>query len=315
MSGEVCVPLLVLVGLTAVGKTALSLRLAQQYGGEIISADSRLFYRGMNIGTAKPTAVEQAQVPHHLIDLCAPDETVTLGTYQQVAYGVIERVAGNGRLPLLVGGTGQYVQAVVEGWGIPRVAPQPELRQALETLGGEELARWLTALDSEAAAKIDPRNVRRVVRALEVTLVAGRPISDIQRKNPPPYDICMIGLHRERESLYRRIDARVDQMMADGLLEEVVGLRAQGYDEPLAAMSGLGYRQLLAHLRGELTLAEAVERIKFETHRFARQQATWFRLDDPKIAWFDMGGVGVETAVLEHVASWYTAARGVAADG
>ena len=315
MSGEVCVPLLVLVGLTAVGKTALSLRLAQQYGGEIISADSRLFYRGMNIGTAKPTAVEQAQVPHHLIDLCAPDETVTLGTYQQVAYGVIERVAGNGRLPLLVGGTGQYVQAVVEGWGIPRVAPQPELRQALETLGGEELARWLTALDSEAAAKIDPRNVRRVVRALEVTLVAGRPISDIQRKNPPPYDICMIGLHRERESLYRRIDARVDQMMADGLLDEVAGLLAQGYDEPLAAMSGLGYRQLLAHLRGELTLAEAVERIKFETHRFARQQATWFRLDDPKIAWFDMGGVGVETAVLEHVASWLTAARGVAADG
>ena len=309
MSGEVCVPLLVLVGLTAVGKTALSLRLAQQYGGEIISADSRLFYRGMNIGTAKPTAVEQAQVPHHLIDLCAPDETVTLGTYQQVAYGVIERVAGNGRLPLLVGGTGQYVQAVVEGWGIPRVAPQPELRQALETLGGEELARWLTALDSEAAAKIDPRNVRRVVRALEVTLVAGRPISDIQRKNPPPYDICMIGLHRERESLYRRIDARVDQMMADGLLEEVVGLRTQGYDEPLAAMSGLGYRQLLAHLRGELTLAEAVERIKFETHRFARQQATWFRLDDPQIAWFDMDGVGVETAVCDYVASWLEAER------
>ena len=309
MSGEVCVPLLVLVGLTAVGKTALSLRLAQQYGGEIISADSRLFYRGMNIGTAKPTAVEQAQVPHHLIDLCAPDETVTLGTYQQVAYGVIERVAGNGRLPLLVGGTGQYVQAVVEGWGIPRVAPQPELRQALETLGGEELARWLTALDSEAAAKIDPRNVRRVVRALEVTLVAGRPISDIQRKNPPPYDICMIGLHRERESLYRRIDARVDQMMADGLLEEVVGLRTQGYDEPLAAMSGLGYRQLLAHLRGELTLAEAVERIKFETHRFARQQATWFRLDDPQIAWFDMDGGGVETAVCDYVASWLEAER------
>ena len=309
MSGEVCVPLLVLVGLTAVGKTALSLRLAQQYGGEIISADSRLFYRGMNIGTAKPTAVEQAQVPHHLIDLCAPDETVTLGTYQQVAYGVIERVAGNGRLPLLVGGTGQYVQAVVEGWGIPRVAPQPELRQALETLGGEELARWLAALDSEAAAKIDPRNVRRVVRALEVTLVAGRPISDIQRKNPPPYDICMIGLHRERESLYRRIDARVDQMMADGLLEEVVGLRTQGYDEPLAAMSGLGYRQLLAHLRGELTLAEAVERIKFETHRFARQQAPWFRLDDPQIACFDMDGVGVETAVCDYVASWLEAER------
>ncbi|MEZ4511937.1 MAG: tRNA (adenosine(37)-N6)-dimethylallyltransferase MiaA [Chloroflexota bacterium] len=301
---SVKIPLLVLVGQTAVGKTALSLRLAQQFGGEIISADSRLFYRGMDIGTAKPTAVERALVPHHLIDLCAPDETVTLGTYQQLAYGVIEWVGKNGRLPLLVGGTGQYVQAVVEGWGIPRVAPQPALRQALEALGGDELARWLAALDPEAAAKIDPRNVRRVIRALEVTLVAGRPISDIQRKNPPPYNICLIGLHRERESLYRRIDARVDQMMADGLLDEVAGLLAQGYDEPLAAMSGLGYRQLLAHLRGELSLAEAVARIKFETHRFARQQATWFRRDDPKIAWFNMDGAGVETAVLDYVAHW-----------
>jgi tRNA dimethylallyltransferase len=266
-----------------------------------------LFYKGMDIGTAKPSVAEQALVPHHLIDLCTPDETVTLGAYQQLAYGAIDAVGRNGRLPLLVGGTGQYVQAVVEGWGIPRVAPQPELRQALEQLGGTELARWLKTLDPEAAAKIDSRNVRRVVRALEVTLVAGRPISEIQRKTPPSYDICLVGLHRDRESLYRRVDARVEQMMADGLLAEVAALRALGYDEPLAAMSGLGYRQLLAHLRGELTLAEAVDRIKFETHRFVRQQATWFRLDDPLIRWFDTGGVGVETAVSSYVAAWLQA--------
>lgn len=296
--------LLVLVGPTAVGKTALSLRLAAELKGEIISADSRLFYRGMDVGTAKPSADERAQVPHHLIDLCAPDETLTLGEYQRLAYGVIEAVLGNGRLPILVGGTGQYVRAVVEGWGIPAIAPQPKLRQALETLPGGELARWLAALDPEAAAKIDPRNVRRVIRALEVTLVAGRPISELQRKQPPPYAICQIGLTRQREALYQRIDARVEQMMAEGLLAEVEGLLAAGYDRSLPSFSGLGYQQLAAHLAGEMTLAEAVERIKFETHRFARQQGTWFRPDDPAIRWFDAGEAGAETAVFQHIRRW-----------
>jgi tRNA dimethylallyltransferase len=293
--------LLVLVGPTAVGKTALSLRLAAELNGEIISADSRLFYRGMDIGTAKPSPAERAQVPHHLIDICAPDETLTLGEYQRLAYGVIEGVLGNGRLPILVGGTGQYVRAVVEGWGIPAITPQPALRGALEALPGAELARWLAALDPEAAAKIDPRNIRRVIRALEVTLVAGRPISELQRKTPPPYAIRQIGLTRDREELYRRIDARVEQMMADGLLAEVEGLLAAGYGRSLPSFSGLGYQQLAAHLAGEMELAEAVERIKFETHRFARQQGTWFRPDDPAIRWFDMGEEGVETAVVEYV--------------
>ena len=158
--------LLVIVGPTAVGKTALSLQLAQTFGGEIVSADSRLFYKGLDIGTAKPTAAERAAVPHHLIDICPPDQTISLGEYQQMAYEVMGEIHGRGRLPILVGGTGQYVQAVVEGWGIPRIPPQPALRAALESLGGEELARWLAVLDGEAAVKIDPRNVRRVIRAL-----------------------------------------------------------------------------------------------------------------------------------------------------
>ena len=294
-------PLLVIVGPTAVGKTTLSLQLAAQFKGEIISADSRLFYRGMDIGTAKPMAVEQAIAPHHLIDICDPDETLSLGAYQQLAYETIDAVLARGHLPILVGGTGQYVMAVVQGWGIPEVPPQPVLREALAALGGAELARWLAALDPVAAERLDPRNVRRVIRALEVTLVAGRPISQLQKKSPPPYDICLVGLQREREVLYGRIDARVDQMMAAGLLEEVIRLRDAGYGRDLPAMSGLGYRQLWQYLDGELTLEEAVERIKFETHRFVRHQANWFQRQDAAITWFDMEEPGVESAVIDFV--------------
>lgn len=299
-------PLLALVGPTAVGKTALSLHLAAEFDGEIVSADSRLFYRGLDIGTAKPTLEERGItgdrpfIPHHLIDICSPDETITLGEYQQLAYAAIESIQARGRLPILVGGTGQYVKAVVEGWNIPRVAPQPALRQALEQLGDAELARWLHALDAQAAAKIDPRNVRRVVRALEVILSTGRPISALQHKTPPPYRSLTIGLFLERDTLYTRIDERVDAMMAAGLLEEVASLKAAGYDRRLPAMSGLGYRQLWAYLAGEMSLAEAVERIKFETHRFARQQATWFRRDDPTIVWFEASEVAAITAAVRH---------------
>lgn len=302
-------PLLVLAGPTAVGKTALSLRLAEAFQGEIVSADSRLFYRGLDIGTAKPSPLEQAQVPHHLIDICAPDETLTLGEYQDLAYEIIARIQAREHLPMLVGGTGQYIMAVVEGWGIPRVPPQPRLRAALEDVGGPELARWLAKLDPEAAERIDARNVRRVVRALEVTLVSGRPITQLQEKQPPPYDICIVGLSRDREALYERIDERVDQMMSAGLLGEVRALRDAGYDPRLPALSGLGYRQLLDHLAGKLSLAEAVERIKFETHRFARQQNTWFREDDPRINWFEMSEPGVEARIMAYVGDWLAGSR------
>jgi len=297
-------PLLVLVGPTAAGKTDLALQLAAEFHGEIISADSRLLYCGMDIGTAKPTSAEQARVTHHLIDVCTPGESLTLAQYQRRAYHAIEAVQGRGHLPILVGGTGQYVKAVIEGWQVPKVAPQPHLRQALASLGRPELVRWLRFLDPAAAAKLDPRNQRRLVRALEVTLVSGYPISYLQRKKPPPYHSRIVGLHWERESLYQRIDERVDQMMNAGLLAEVKGLRDAGYSRQLPAMSSLGYRQLWDHLEGELTLTEAIERIKFETHRFARQQATWFRKDDPAITWFDMGKENVLPAVRHLVRSW-----------
>lgn len=279
--------LLVVVGATAVGKTSLSIALAQALSGEIVSADSRLFYHGLNIGTAKPTPDEQKGIPHHLMDLCQLDQTFTLGEYQRQAYQTITEIHQRGKLPILVGGTGQYVWAVVEGWSIPELPPQPQLRELLAQLGGEELNRWLRHLDPARAAELDPRNVRRVIRALELILLTGKRMSDLLQKSPPAYQTLIIGLTADRDWLYRRIDARVDQMMADGLLAEVVALWGK-YDRKVPALSGLGYQQLISYLAGETTLPQAIERIKFETHRFARQQNTWFRLDDPRIHWFNI---------------------------
>ena len=284
-------PLVAIIGPTAVGKTAISLRLAETFDGEVVSADSRQIYRGMDIGTAKVSPEERRRVPHHLLDLVDPDQPLTLAEYQKLAYAAIDGILRRGKLPLLVGGSGLYVQAVLEGWTIPRVPPNPALRAALEREAEERgeaaLHRWLAALDPQAAARIDPRNVRRVIRALEVCLTAGQPISELQAKRPPPYRILRIGLTMPREVLYRRIDERVDRMIALGLVEEVRGLLAKGYGLELPAMSGLGYRQIGLYLRGEMTLEEAVARIKRETRRFVRQQYTWFGLDDPAIRWFD----------------------------
>lgn len=297
-------PLLVLVGPTAIGKTAFSLKLGQKYSGEIVSADSRLLYKGLDIGTAKPNPAERSLVPHHLIDVCQPDETITLGQYKRMAEATIGDIQERGNLPFLVGGTGQYIRAIVEGWGIPEVPPQEQLREILEVLGQDELFRWLRYLDRESAGRIDPRNVRRVIRALEVTLITGRPMSVMQRKTPPDYNILMLGLTCNREQLYARIDARVDKMMDRGFLEEVTQLRKSGYDRSLPSMSGLGYRQIWAYLERECTLEEAIERIKFETHRFVRQQYTWFRLDDEKIHWFDVLELGWQKSAEDCVEKW-----------
>jgi tRNA dimethylallyltransferase len=302
-------PLLVIVGPTAVGKTALSLRLARDFDGEIVSADSRQIYRGLDIGTAKVTPEEQAAAPHHLLDVVEPDEIVTLANFQERAYAGIDAIHRRGRLPILVGGTGQWVWAVVEGWGIPRVPPDPALRAELEALaqaiGPQAFHEQLAAVDQQAAGKIDPRNVRRVIRALEVYQKTGRPISEHQRKSPPPYHVSMIGLTMPRERLYDRIDRRIERMLERGLVAEVKRLVEAGYGWDLPAMSGLGYRQIGQYLRGEVSLAEAVALLKKETRRFVRQQSTWFRLDDNRINWFDVGQ-GVERlypAISEAVRS------------
>ena len=228
-----------------------------------------------------------------------PDQVLSLAEYQALAYAAIADIHARGRLPFLVGGTGQYIHAVIEGWRIPEVAPQPELRAELEVKaradGAEALHGWLAALDPTAAARIDYRNVRRVIRALEVCLVTGQPISELQRKNPPPYDIVQIGVTRPRPELYARIDARVDQMIEAGLVDEVRRLADAGYDWELPAMTGLGYRQIGEYLRGEVTLDEAIARIKKGTRRFVQQQYNWFRLEDPAIRWVDPGVAGIRS--------------------
>jgi tRNA dimethylallyltransferase len=283
---------LVIVGPTAVGKTALSLHLAEAFDGEIVSADSRSFYRGMDIGTAKPTPEERARVPHHLIDIADPHETVGLAEYQDMAYAAIDDIHTRGKLPILVGGTGQYIQGVVEGWRIPRVAPHPDLREELEEKAQREspyvLHDWLARLDPQAAEDIHPHNVRRVIRALEVCLVTGRPISEQQGKEPPPYSVLEIGLTMAREALYERADRRLKMMIAAGLPGEVQGLLAQGYDWSLPAMSAVGYAEFQPRFEGEATLDEVVAEIESDLHRFIRHQYNWFDLDDPDIRWFDV---------------------------
>ena len=274
-------PLIAIVGPTAVGKTTLAVRLAQALGGEVVSADSRQVYRRMDIGTAKPTPAERAAATHHLIDVVEPDEEFSLGIYQDLAGAALVEIAGRGRVPLLAGGTGQYLAALLQGWNIPRVEPQPELRAALEReaerIGAEALHARLARVDPQAAAGIPPANVRRVIRALEVYEVTGQPISAQQSMCPPPYRICTLWLRMPAEALYARIDRRVEAMMRAGLLEEVRGLVEQGYAWTLPAMSGLGYREFRPFFAGELTLEQAVERLKFDTHAFARRQAAWFK--------------------------------------
>jgi tRNA dimethylallyltransferase len=294
-------PLVGLVGPTAVGKTALAVRLAEAVGGEIVSADSRQVYRGMDIGTAKPAPEEQRRVRHHLIDVVDPDETLGLAQFQQLAYAAIADITARGRLPFLVGGTGQYVLAVVEGWQVPCVPPDEGLRRDLyrqaEEEGSEALHARLRTLDPVSAERIDPRNVRRVVRALEVCLVSGKSISEQQVKRTPPYRTLLLGLSLPRQELYRRIDQRVERMITAGLEEEVRRLAAAGYGFDLPAMSGVGYGQFEPYLAGVVDLAEVVREIQRATRRFVRHQSNWFRHDDSRIHWLEATRDPYDTAL------------------
>jgi tRNA dimethylallyltransferase len=292
-----------IVGATATGKTALGISLASQLAGEIVNADSRQVYRGMDIGTAKPTAAEQAATRHHLLDVVDPDETLTLANYLDAAKAALEDIWSRSKQPILVGGTGQYVWALLEGWRVPRVPPDAELRTRLEQQaaerGGASVVDELRAVDPVSAARIEPRNLRRVVRAIEVTRATGRPFSEWQEKDPPYYDTTVLGLRMDRPSLHTRIDARVDAMMAAGLIDEVRGLNTEGYGCELPAMSGIGYRQICEHLRGERTLEDAVVRIKTETHRLARMQHAWFKPADSRIRWLEAGSPNLLAEAVE----------------
>ena len=286
-------PLVVVLGPTAVGKTEIAVQIAVRLGGEIVSADSRLFYHGMDIGTAKPTLVERERVPHHLIDVAEPDQIWSLALFQQKAREAITEIIFRGRLPLLVGGTGQYIRAVIQGWDVPKVEPNPELRAALEDwaaeIGGDGLHLRLTTLDPQAAARIDRRNLRRTVRALEVILSSGRRFSEQRQSQPSRYRCLLLGLTRPRAELYQRIDARIQMMIDAGLVEEVQALLRRGYSPDLPTLSAIGYREMIAYLQGKLPLDEAVRQMQRATRIFVRRQANWFKPDDPDIHWFRAG--------------------------
>jgi tRNA dimethylallyltransferase len=284
--------LLGIVGPTAVGKSRLAIQLAQELDGEIVNADSRQVYRYLDIGTAKPTPQERAIVPHHVFDVVSPNENFSLAQYQQLALRAVDEIHQRGRLPIVVGGSGQYVWSVLEGWGIPQVAPNPEFRQAMEERSergeGNQLHEELSAVDPEAAQHIDPRNVRRTIRALEVFNETDTPFSQLKQKGAPLFNVFVIGLTADRDELYRRIDIRVDRMIEQGLVDEVKRLMSRGFDFNMPALASIGYRQIGQFLRGELTLPGAIQQMKFETHRLARQQYTWFQPEDTRIHWFDV---------------------------
>ncbi len=286
-------PLVVIVGPTAVGKTEISIQLAERLDAEVVSADSRLLYCGMDIGTAKPNPEERRRVAHHLIDVAEPDEVWSLAVFKDAARKAIAGVHGRHGLPLLVGGTGQYVRAVIEEWKIPQVEPDERLRSVLKewaaVITPRGLHRRLAALDAETAVYIEPNNLRRTIRALEVIFETGERFSQQKRRGVAPYRHLVLGLTRPRVELYARIDERIQEMLNAGFVEEVRLLLEKGYSPKLPTMSAIGYREIIDYLQGRTTLEEAVRLIQRRTRIFVRRQANWFKLDDPNMQWFEAG--------------------------
>lgn len=281
--------IVVLVGPTAVGKTALSIDIAERFDAEIVNVDSRLFYRGMDIGTAKPTLDERRGIPHHLIDFLEPNDPVSLAVVQDMAFTAIDSILDREKLPLVVGGTPQYVNAIVDNWRIPRVEPNQELRARLDQEErdhpGVLLAR-LREVDPEAAEK-HAGNTRRVIRALEVYEATGKPITELQGKDEPRYNALELELWRPREQLYERIDKRSIDQINDGLIGEVRALLDAGAAPSAGSFSAIGYRQVLPYLAGDATIEEVIERLQFDCHRLVRHQETWWR-KNPRLVRINM---------------------------
>lgn len=284
---------LVVVGPTAVGKTDLAIQLAKAVNGEIISADSRLFYRGMNIGTAKPSPEQLKEVRHHLIDVADPEEIWSLSVFCEKVKGCIQEIQSQKRVPILVGGTGQYIRAVIEGWEIPPQQPDDQMRLVLEKwgkkIGAEALYQKLLLLDPVAAEKIDRQNLRRTVRALEVIYLTGERFSVQRRKQTPAYDFWIIGLTRPRPELYTRIDERIEEMFTQGLVEEANSLLDRGLVADHPNLSAIGYREVIQFIQEKTSLKEAKTQMRRKTREFVRRQANWFKPEDPSIHWYEMG--------------------------
>ena len=285
------IPVIFIVGPTASGKTDAGIRLAKAIDGEIVSADSRYLYRGMDIGTAKPSMDERQGIPHWLIDVADPDETWSLSLFCKAADEAIRDIYSRGKRPVLVGGPGQYVRAILDGWDIPEGEPDHRLRNVLENwgreIGAEELHRKLACIDPEAAEKIEWQNMRRTVRALEVILMSGKKFSAQRTTKEPLYKALIFGMKRDRSELYQRIDLRVDRMLEQGLVEETAALLSRGYSPSLPSMSAIGYKEVCDYLSNKTSLEEAAQLIKFRTHNYVRRQANWFKASDPAINWID----------------------------
>jgi len=297
--------LLIIVGPTAVGKTELSLSLAEEINAEIISADSMQVYRGMDIGTAKPSREERARVPHHLIDVADPREEFSVGDYLKLSEQAIADIRNRGKVPLVVGGTGLYVRALTNGL-IEGPSADWELRAEMEEKERNSpglLYSILDKVDPVSAAKIQPADIRRIIRALEVYQKEGTPISkqhEEHKASAAERPVRIAGLKRDRAELYKRIEERVELMMALGFLDEVKALRDMGCTRDMVSMYALGYKQLLAHLDGEITLDEAVGLIKRDSKRYAKRQFTWFNAE-PRVNWVDLSIIQGEGQALEEI--------------
>lgn len=284
--------LVVLIGPTAVGKTKMSIELAKRLDAEIISGDSMQIYKGMDIGTAKITPAEMQGIPHHLIDIKDPEDSFSVAEFQQLVRPLIREITRRGKLPMIVGGTGLYIQSVLYDYQFTD-APSDEgyrqkLRKLVEENGEMALFHMLKAVDEESAARIHPNNVRRVIRALEIYHCTGKTMSEWQKTQTPEllYDAAIIGLTMEREQLYRRINERVEQMIANGLLDEVKALYDKGLSD-CQSIQAIGYKELYAYFAGAISLKEAIEQLKQNSRRYAKRQLTWFRNKLP-VRWFDM---------------------------
>jgi len=297
-------PVVFIVGPTAVGKTEIAIKIAEALHAEIISADSRLFYRGMDIGTAKPSIKERKKIRHHLIDVADPNENWSLSSFQTAAMEIIDQVITKKHLPIVVGGTGQYIRALIEVWSIPELKPCQPLRNILsnwgDEIGTEELFRKLQIIDPEAASRMDWQNSRRTIRALEVVLLTGKRFSELRTKNPMDFCFKMIGLTRNRNELYKRIDFRLEKMLKYGFVEEVRTLLLKGFDTELPSFSAIGYKEIASHIDGSLTLEEATEQIKSKTHQFVRRQANWFKSSDQRIKWFEVQP-GIDKWIVNYI--------------
>ena len=300
-------PLIVIVGPTAVGKTSLSIALASEVGGEIVSADSMQVYKHMDIGTAKPTLKEQLGIPHYLIDEVTPDESFNVVRYKTLAEQYIDGILANDKVPIMVGGTGLYIDAVIYNIQFSETVSDLAYREKIHQLamqkGNEHVHQMLKKVDPIAANTLHPNNIRRVIRALEVYHYTGTPISTHQkesRTDPVAYDVVVIGLTMDRARLYERINQRVDIMLDEGLVDEVSKLLDMGYTKELTSMQGLGYKEIIDYLEGAHSIEEATEILKRDTRRYAKRQLTWFRRNKD-IFWLNITDLTDEKKLTQKI--------------